>query len=224
VSVVPLRAAEPLPHLTAGVVLAQGVRAGATQAALSEELDALIAARAGTDFPPPALRRAVRDLLRAGGFKPTGRNKPAGEYLARAADSGAFPRISNLVDVCNLHSLETGLPISLLDLDRARGDDDAELVLRLGATGERFVFNTAGQEIDVGGLPVVARAGGVALANAVKDSMTSKTHAGTRDVLAVIWAPAALFDAAAVREGAERLATRYRRYADAGATSVHVLT
>ncbi len=30
-------------------------------------------------------RRAVRDLLRHGGYKPTGRGKPASEYLVRAA-------------------------------------------------------------------------------------------------------------------------------------------
>ena len=31
------------------------------------------------------VRSAVRDLLRHGGFKPTGRSKPASEYLLRAA-------------------------------------------------------------------------------------------------------------------------------------------
>lgn len=219
----PITLAEPLAALTAGVVHATGVTCGPAPAELAAELDALVTLRAGTDFPPPALRGAVRDLLRAGGFKPTGRNKPASEYLARAADAGAFPRISNLVDVCNLHSLETGLPISLLDVDRARGAAGAALVLRLGRAGERFVFNAAGQEIDLAGLPVVARDGGDALADAVKDSMASKTDASTRDLLAVIWAPGALLDAGRVRDTADLLAARYRRFAGAATTTVHVL-
>ena len=36
------------------------------------------------------LRKAVRDLLRHGGYKPTGRGKPSCEYLVRAAGDGAL--------------------------------------------------------------------------------------------------------------------------------------
>ena len=35
-----------------------------------------------------AVRAAVRELLRSGGFKPTGRSKPASEYLLKAAAEG----------------------------------------------------------------------------------------------------------------------------------------
>jgi len=90
----------------------------------------------------------VRGLLRRGGFKPSGRNKPASEYLAQAAREGRFPRINNLVDVNNLISLESGLPISLLDL--AAVGERAEI--RYGAPGEKYVFNSGGQEIELAGL------------------------------------------------------------------------
>src|SRR3712207_7695492 len=50
---------------------------------------------------------ALPILLRNGGFRPSGRNKPASEYLAQAAREGRFPRINNLVDVNNLVSLRS---------------------------------------------------------------------------------------------------------------------
>src|SRR5262249_21823925 len=66
------------------------------------------------------VRETVRALLRQGGFKPTGRSKPASEYLLNAARDGRLVPINFVVDVCNLVSLHSGLPISVVDLDRAR--------------------------------------------------------------------------------------------------------
>src|SRR6516162_6677013 len=65
------------------------------------------------------VRETVRALLRHGGFKPTGRSKPASEYLLNAARDGRLTPINFAVDVCNVVSLHSGLPISVVDLDRA---------------------------------------------------------------------------------------------------------
>src|SRR4051812_32529572 len=46
-----------------------------------------------------SVRSAVRDLLRHGGYKPTGRGKPASEYLVRAATEGQLSSINLAVDV-----------------------------------------------------------------------------------------------------------------------------
>jgi len=63
------------------------------------------------------VRAAVRDLLRHGGiFKPTGRSEPASEYLLKAASEG-MASINLAVDACNVASLHSGLPISVVDLD-----------------------------------------------------------------------------------------------------------
>src|SRR5689334_437298 len=67
------------------------------------------------DAPAPVkssdeLRSAVRDLLRHGGYKPTGRGKPASEYLIRASTEGALGTINLAVDACNVVSLHSGLP------------------------------------------------------------------------------------------------------------------
>src|SRR4051812_32854911 len=47
------------------------------------------------------VRGAVRALLRHGGYKPSGRGKPASEYLQAAMAEARFPSINPLVDVCN---------------------------------------------------------------------------------------------------------------------------
>src|SRR5579884_1389529 len=62
-----------------------------------------------------AVREAVRALLRQGGFKPTGRSKPASEYLLRADGDKSLSSINVAVDACNVVSLHSGLPISVID-------------------------------------------------------------------------------------------------------------
>lgn len=192
-------------ELLAGIVAARGVPRGPASAALAAEIDAALAKRAGVDAPPENVKSAIRDLLRKGGYKPTGRGKPASEYLAQAAARSEFPRISHVVDALNLVSFDSGLPISLLDTDLAMTGTTG-LVLRLGTTGEKFVFNAAGHEIDVEGLLCVARAGGAAIGNPVKDSMATKTTPSTRNVLAVVWASRRVVDVAALTAVCERLA------------------
>ena len=128
------------------------------------------------------VRGAVRDMLRAGGYKPTGRGKPASEYLVRAATEGAIGSINCAVDACNAVSLHSGLPISVVDLDRAA----APFAIRIAPQGMSYVFNASGQEIDVAGLLCLYDAQG-ACANAVRDSQRTKTHAGTARALSLIW-------------------------------------
>jgi DNA/RNA-binding domain of Phe-tRNA-synthetase-like protein len=139
------------------------------------------------DAPAPvqrdeAVRAAVRDMLRHGGYKPTGRGKPASEYLLRAATDGALGTINQAVDVCNAVSLHSGLPISVVDLDRAR----APFRIGIAPAGTSYVFNVSGQEIDVSGLLCLFDADGPC-ANAVRDSQRTKTQPATTATLTVIW-------------------------------------
>jgi len=121
-------------------------------------------------------------MLRTGGYKPTGRGKLASEYLVRAATEGALGSINAAVDACNAVSLHSGLPISLVDLDRAR----APFRIGVAPEGASFVFNVSGQEIDLGGLVCLYDVDGPC-ANAVRDSQRTKTNADTRSTLSVIW-------------------------------------
>jgi DNA/RNA-binding domain of Phe-tRNA-synthetase-like protein len=161
-----------------------------------------------------AVRAAVRDLLRHGGYKPTGRGKPSSEYLIRAVSEGALGSINAAVDTCNAVSLHSGLPISVVDLDRAR----EPLSIEVAPPGARYVFNASGQEIDLGGLICLGDAGGPC-ANGVKDAQRTKTHAASRRTLSVVWGTVALPGRAA------EAAAWYRRLlAEIGARTEDVAT
>jgi DNA/RNA-binding domain of Phe-tRNA-synthetase-like protein len=148
-----------------------------------EDLRALLALEAATPLGrDEAVRAAVRDVLRHGGYKPTGRGKPSSEYLVRAAGEGTLAPINLAVDACNAVSLASGLPSSVIDLALAR----APLSVAVAAEGESYVFNASGQTIDLAGLLCLFDAGGPC-ANAVKDAQRTKTSAATRTTLSVVW-------------------------------------
>lgn len=140
---------------------------------------------------PPAItddeRAAVRQLLRHGGFKPSGRSKPASEYLQAAHAESRFPRINAAVDACNFASLHWGLPISLIDLDRVVGN----LRIDICPAQTQYVFNPSGQLIDASGLLAMFDGEGPT-GTPVKDAQRTKTHDGTTCTLAVIWGTTAL--------------------------------
>jgi DNA/RNA-binding domain of Phe-tRNA-synthetase-like protein len=143
-----------------------------------------------------AVREAIRQLLRYGGFRPAGRSKPASEYLLKAVGDGQLGSINVAVDACNVVSLHSGLPISVVDLDRAREP------FRIGVApaGATYVFNASGQTIDLRGLLCLFDADGPC-ANAVKDAQRTKTGAETRRTLSLVWGTVNLPGRAAQTEG-----------------------
>ena len=188
-----------------GWVVAEGCSAGASQGGLLTEVRAAVdGAVAGAADPQKQLHKsAVRDMLRFGAYKPTGRGKPASEYLLGAALAGEFPGVNALVEINNLISVSELLPISLVDLDLA---ETRSFVCRRGREGESYAFNPSGQILDLRDLLLLARLPSDApCATPVKDSQATKTRPGTRAVLGVVYAPALLAreaEAAAVRMGA----------------------
>jgi DNA/RNA-binding domain of Phe-tRNA-synthetase-like protein len=161
----------PLGQLTSSPALLAGLAADAAAPMTSSD----------------TVRLEVRNLLRHGGFKPTGRNKPASEYLIKAEANGYLGPINVVVDLCNVVSLHSGLPISVVDLDRVEGP------LRVGIAepGASYVFNASGQTIDIAGLLCLHDAQGPC-ANAVKDSQRTKTDEGTTRCLYLLWGTTAL--------------------------------
>ena len=165
---------------------------GAFVVRLAAPLEAL----APPPLPPPAptdapvtdqVRAEVRALLRHGGYKPSGRGKPASEYLVAAHAEGRFPQINPLVDACNHVSLWSGLPISVVDLDRTVGP----LAIGVCAAGTSYAFNPSGQTIDASGLLALFDADGPC-GTPVKDAQRTKTHAATRAAIAIVWGSRAL--------------------------------
>lgn len=195
------------PELILGLCRVDGLSAGPADGELAAYIESELARIAD---PPEATQRAVRQLLKRGGFKATGRNKPASEYLVEARRRGEWPKILDCVDVMNLVSLESGFPISILDLGRLEAlHPGRELCVRLGREGERYVFNQAGHVIDLEGLFGLAIDGGEMLANPVKDSVPTKVGLGASSVLIAIYATRTVVDEAAVRAIAARFASPF---------------
>jgi DNA/RNA-binding domain of Phe-tRNA-synthetase-like protein len=206
----------------AGIVVARGVKVMAAPAELARQLDELVARRAAEEFPPANVKEGVRQMLRHGGFRPSGRNKPASEYLAQAAREGRFPRINNLVDINNLVSLESGLPISMLDL-KTVGD---AVELRYGREGEKYVFNSTGQEIELEGLVCACRVEGasnVPMGNPVKDSMVGKLKETTSSVIGVVYGATTVVNEAMMRGVLERFAALLRDFGGTGEVEQRVV-
>lgn len=173
------------PDLIAAAVLVRGVEVRPSGEALRGALGALYdELRAGETGGSEATRAAVRKVLRNGRYRPSGRGKPAQEYLRKVFDErGELDLINTAVDVNNAVSLRHGLPISAFDADRLEGD----LTLRLGAEGERYQFNASGQELDCRDLVVVCDERGPA-GSPVKDSQRTKVFEGATSVLYVVYA------------------------------------
>jgi len=194
----------PCPVLPA-LIWAEGIDPPRPTETTPEELDELLrrVRAAGEEFVPAEMRQRVRKMLRFGVYKPSGRGKPASEFLLRAALSDSFPLVNGPVDVNNIVSLESGLPGSIFD----SAISGRHLVIRRGSPDESYVFNPSGQSIGLQDLLLVCRQtdeGWEPCGNPVKDSMQTKIRPETRDAIAVLYAPA---DEPA--DSVERWASRY---------------
>ena len=139
------------------------------------------------------VKAIVRDLLRHGGYKPTGRGKPASEYLRQAVEKQTLSPINLPVDVCNVVSLHSGLPISVVDLDRV----EEPLRIGIAPSDSDYVFNATGQTIKLDGLLCLFDTAGPC-ANGVKDSQRTKTSEQTTRTLSIVWGTSQLADRTAI--------------------------
>jgi DNA/RNA-binding domain of Phe-tRNA-synthetase-like protein len=188
------------PTLRLAVVSTSSVCCKPSPPELVERMnEAALRARRDPSASSAAVRAAIRDVLRVGGYKPAGRGKPASEFLHAVACEQGLPVVNNLVDINNLVSLRTALPISMFDADKL----GAPALIRFGRPRECYVFNVSGQSMDVTGIPVICRAlSDEPVGNAVKDSMLAKVGPETRNVLAVVYGSTKLDDG--LLEGAAR--------------------
>lgn len=169
------------------------------------------------------LRTAVRQMLRYGKFKASGRSKPAQEYLLRCAlEEGSLPRINGPVDVLNTCSLIGGLPISLLSLSKC----SCQLHVRRGITGEGYVFNSMGQLLDVEDLVITCDAScspSRPVGSPIKDSMAGKIDSGDTALVAIVYAPHDTAGCAAAERTARMLSDSLLGFCEARLGEVVVL-
>ena len=173
-----------------GLIWAEGIRPPMTPSDPPTFLEPLLSAalNTGEEYVPLEVRQRVRKILRYGKYKPSGRGKPASEFLLRAALSESFPLVNGPVDVNNAISLESGFPGSIFDVALS----GKQLLIRRGLPDEEYVFNPTGQTIDLQDLLLVCRktdAGWEPCGNPVKDAMTTKISADTTNVIAVLYTP-----------------------------------
>ncbi|HUO35422.1 MAG TPA: phenylalanine--tRNA ligase beta subunit-related protein [Candidatus Acidoferrum sp.] len=176
-----------LPGVKLGVLEADGILVSSENAALSRLLaEACEQKRAQWTLESLAeapFTRAVRSMFRSWGMDPS-RYRPSSEALLRRVVQGkGLYRISNVVDVGNLISIETGWPLGCYDRSRIAGP----VAFRHGAPGE--TYQGIGKQMwHLEGRPVLADSLGP-FGSPVSDSTRSMITESARDILIVIYCP-----------------------------------
>jgi DNA/RNA-binding domain of Phe-tRNA-synthetase-like protein len=160
--------------------------------------------------------RGVRAMFRAWGVDPS-RYRPSSEALLRRVVQGkGLYRISNVVDVCNLCSIETGWPFGLYD----RAHLDPPIVMRLGQNGESYE-GIGKQTWHLAGRPILLDSRGP-FGCPISDSTRTMITEATRTLLSVIFAPASVSEVE-LQRALERYAKRFETYAAARTTRLAVI-
>jgi DNA/RNA-binding domain of Phe-tRNA-synthetase-like protein len=177
-----------LPAVKLGMVEADNVRVTLVNPELAETVDDACA-RKREEFTMESLAqsepvRAVRAMFREWGIDPS-KYRPSSEALLRRVIQGkGLYRVSNIVDIGNLGSVETGWPYGCYDRSRIR----PPVELRHGTSGERY--ERVGKEMwHLEGRPLLADADGP-FGSPISDSTRTMVGEPTREVFVVIYAPA----------------------------------
>lgn len=204
-----------LPGVKLGVVEAEDVHFSQVAPGLAHLVDE-ICERKRREFTVETLAqdnavRHVRAMFREWGIDPS-KYRPSSEALLRRVVQGkGLYRVSNIVDVGNLGSVETRWPYGCYD--RARLQPPIEF--RHGASGERY--EGIGKRVwHLDGRPVLADSEGP-FGSPISDSTRSMITESAADILIVIYAPASAADAA-LEAAMIRLSERVSQFAGARIT------
>lgn len=197
------------PRVALGCVAAH-VAAGATPAGLDAELNE--AAQKILRLPEPrAVLGATAIEATRRGYKALGKDparyRGSAEALLRRVIAGkGLPRINNVVDIINLVSVESRLPIGLYDADNVRGD----IVFRAGRAGETYK-GIGKYDLNLEGLPVFCDAAGPH-GSPTSDSERTMVTEATKEVLGIL---ISFGGAEGLAAWCERLAALLKDYAAA---------
>jgi DNA/RNA-binding domain of Phe-tRNA-synthetase-like protein len=166
-----------------GCVTAQ-VQAGETPPKLSEELKSREEEILLLPEPRAVLESAqvlaTRAAYKALGKDPARYRGSAEALLRRVIANKGLPRIHVVVDVINLVSVESRLPVGLYDLAAVSGD----IVFRAGRAGETYK-GIGKYDLNLEGLPLFADAIGPH-GSATSDSERTMVTASTKSIVALI--------------------------------------
>ncbi len=183
-----------IPAVRLGIVEADEVTVALASAELVREIDEECS-RLRRKFTVESLAEAeavvaVRAMFRRWGMDPS-KYRPSSEALLRRVVQGkGLYNVSNVVDLSNLGSIETGWPYGVYN----RAAISGEICLRLGTTGEKY--EGIGRRVwHLEGRPVLADAAGP-FGSPISDSTRTQVCEGVSEILTVIYAPATAPDAA----------------------------
>jgi DNA/RNA-binding domain of Phe-tRNA-synthetase-like protein len=209
-----------IPGVRLGIVEADGVTVASANEQLMREIDAECA-RLREKFTLESLAEAepivaVRAMFRRWGMDPS-KYRPSSEALLRRVIQGkGLYNVSNVVDLSNLGSIETGWPYGVYN----RAAISGEICLRLGVPGEKY--EGIGRRVwHLEGRPVLADAAGP-FGSPVSDSTRTQVQEDVSEILTVIYAPASASDAA-VAKAVERQAQSLGLRAAAKETRTQVI-
>ena len=171
------------PRTSLGCVTAK-VTASASPPALLQEMKGrekgiwdLPVARTVLESPPVV---AVRTAYKALGKDPARYRGSAEALLRRIVAGKGMPEVNSVVDVINLVSVESRLPVGLYDLGHVVGD----IVFRAGLAGE--TYKGIGKfDLNLEGLPVFSDTAGPH-GSPTSDSERTMVTIETKQVLAII--------------------------------------
>ncbi len=203
-----------LPDVNLGIVEADGVRVAPADESLARLMDESCD-RKRREFTIESLAeaeptRAVRAMFRSWDMDPS-KYRPSSEALLRRVVQGkGLYRVSNVVDVGNVGSIETGWPFGCYDRARIT----PPIAFRHGAAGESYE-GIGKRTWHLEGRPVLADAAGP-FGSPISDSTRSMITEAARDVLIVIYAPASASHAS-IEMAMARLGERLAQFAGASA-------
>jgi DNA/RNA-binding domain of Phe-tRNA-synthetase-like protein len=171
------------PNAALGCVEAE-VKTGTTPAGLDEALRAFEERVAKLPEPRAVLEASAIIATRVG-YKALGKDparyRGSAEALLRRLIAGkGMPRINSVVDVINLVSVESRLPIGLYDLAQVEG----AIEFRAGRTGETYK-GIGKYDLNLEGLPLFADAKGPH-GSPTSDSERTMVTEATKRALAII--------------------------------------
>jgi DNA/RNA-binding domain of Phe-tRNA-synthetase-like protein len=204
-----------LPGVKLGVVEADAVRVVRLEPGLAKLMDE-VCGRKQREFTVESLAeaepvRAVRAMFREWGMDPS-KYRPSSEALLRRVVQGkGLYRVSNVVDIGNLGSIETGWPYGCYD----RSKIDVPVSFRHGVTGERYE-GIGKQTWHLEGRPVLADSQGP-FGSPISDSTRSMITESAKQIMIVIYTPARA-SGAFLNKAMTQLKDRLTQYAGASAT------
>ena len=171
------------PRTALGCVTAR-VEAVGSPAALTAEMKTRESEIQKLPFPRGVLGspqvEATRAAYKALGKDPARYRGSAEALLRRVVGGKGLPEVNAIVDVTNLVSVESRLPVGLYDLGHVVG----EIVFRAGKSGETYK-GIGKYDLNLEGLPLFADTVGPH-GCATSDSERTMVTAATKEVLAVI--------------------------------------